>query len=81
VREEHGLRRKSGGDCIERSGTSDQVRKNEIGRDYDTFVGYKRCMEVLARKSVRKIPLGRRKLGQEDITMDLHEFGLGRELD
>jgi len=39
VREEHGLRGRSGGDCIERRGTSDQVRKNEIGRAYDTFVG------------------------------------------
>jgi hypothetical protein len=59
------LRGKSGGDCVERSGTfdhaSDQVRKNEICRACDTFVGYQRCMEVLARKSVRKRPLGRRK--------------------
>jgi hypothetical protein len=59
------LRGNSGRDCIERSGTlgqtSDQVRKNEIGRACDTFVGYQRCMEVLARKSVRKRPLRRRK--------------------
>jgi hypothetical protein len=59
------LRGKSGGDCVERSGTldqtSDQVRKNEIGKACDTFVGYQRCVEVLARKSVRKRPLGRQK--------------------
>jgi len=44
VREEHGLR----------GGAGDQVRKNEIGRACDTFVGYQRCMKVLARNSVRK---------------------------
>jgi len=61
VWEEHGLRGKSRGDCIERSGTSDQVRKNEAGRACDAFVGYQRCLEVLVRKSMRKRPLGRRK--------------------
>jgi hypothetical protein len=59
------LRGKSGGDSIETSGTldqtSDHVKKNEIDRACDTFVGHQRCMEVLARKSVRKRPLGRRK--------------------
>jgi hypothetical protein len=57
------LRGKSRGDCIESSGTldqtSDQVRKNQISRACDTFVDYQRCVEVLARKSVRKRPLGR----------------------
>jgi hypothetical protein len=71
VREEHELRQFNAEEEVwrklrreERSGildqTSDQVRENEIGRACDTFGGYQRCMEGLARKSGRKRPLGRR---------------------
>jgi len=65
VREEHGLRQFSA-EGVSWSGildqTSDQVRKNKIGRACDTFVDYQRSIEVLARRSVTKRLLGRRQL-------------------
>jgi hypothetical protein len=59
----------------------DQIEKNEMGEQYDTYGGQEMCIQCLLRRPEGKKPLQRLSLRWEhSIKMDLQEVGWGGEV-